>query len=128
METVKLEEAVYEALKNDADLIALLAKGEESIFHLQAPSDLKSRYPALVYSSLSDTPSLSGDDLELTHTVSIRIHVITLDGDYGSLYRYICRDMEGLGFSRFQAYPYKEDGEIILISDFRIGVSAEWQR
>jgi hypothetical protein len=36
--------------------------------------------------------------------------------------------MASLGFSRYQAYPYIEDGQIIMIADFRIGVNAEWQQ
>ncbi len=128
METIQIEQAVYEKLIGDSVLTAMLADGANSIYHMQAPSDLKNRYPALVYSTISDVPALAGDDEELTHRVSIRVHIITLQGDYGGLYRAICRDMKELGFARYQAYPYIEDGQIILIADYRIGVDSGWQQ
>lgn len=128
METAEIEAAVYGALTSDSTLTAMLADGADSVFHMQAPADLKSRYPALVYSTISDVPAIAGDDGEITHRVSIRVHIMTLDGDYASPYRRVCADMASLGFSRYQAYPYIEDGQIIMIADFRIGVSAEWQQ
>lgn len=128
METAELEAAVYGALTGDSVLTAMLADGADSVFHMQAPADLKSRYPALVYSTISDVPAIAGDDGEITHRVSMRIHIMTLNGDYASPYRRVCADMASLGFSRYQAYSYVEDGQIIMIADFRIGVSAEWQQ
>lgn len=128
METAALEDAVYAALTGDSTLTAMLADGADSVFHMQAPADLKSRYPALVYSTISDVPAIAGDNEEITHRVSIRVHIMTLDGDYAGLYRRVCSDMTGLGFSRYQAYPYIEDGQLIMIADFRIGVNAEWQQ
>lgn len=128
METAALEDAVYAALTGDSTLTAMLADGADSVYHMQAPADLKSRYPALVYSTISDVPAIAGDDGEITHRVSMRIHIMTLNGDYASPYRRVCADMASLGFSRYQAYPYIEDGQIIMIADFRIGVNAEWQQ
>lgn len=128
METAELEAAVYGALTGDSVLTAMLADGADSVFHMQAPADLKSRYPALVYSTISDVPAIAGDDDEITHRLSMRIHIMTLNGDYAGLYRQVCKDMASLGFSRYQAYPYIEDGQIIMIADFRIGVNAEWQQ
>lgn len=128
METAALEDAVYAALTGDSTLTAMLADGADSVYHMQAPADLKSRYPALVYSTISDVPAIAGDDDEITHRVSIRVHIMTLDGDYAGPYRRVCADMASLGFARYQAYSYIEDGQIIMIADFRIGVSAEWQQ
>lgn len=128
METTELEAEVYGALSGDAALTAVLADGADSIFHLQAPGDTRTRYPALVYSPISDVPALSGDDKEITHRVTIRLHIITLDGQYGAVYRHVHRIMEGLGFARVQTNPYVEDNQKILIADYRIGVSAEWQQ
>jgi hypothetical protein len=128
VETADIEAAVYDALKSDTELTALLANGADSIFHMQAPSDLGSRYPVIVYATISDVPAIAGDDGEITHRVSMRIHIMTLNGDYAGLYRQVCKDMASLGFSRYQAYSYVEDGQIIMIADFRIGVNAEWQQ
>jgi hypothetical protein len=127
VETAALEDAVYATLTSDTTLTAMLADGADSVYHMQAPADLKSRYPALVYSTISDVPAIAGDDEEITHRVSMRIHIMTLNGDYAGPYRRVCADMASLGFSRYQAYSYIEDGQIIMIADFRIGVSAEWQ-
>lgn len=127
VETMALEAQVYSALTSDSALIALLAKGTKSIFHLQAPGDNNTRYPCLVYSPVSDVPILAADNKEFAHRVTMRVHIITLDGQYGDIYRHIHRVMEGLGFSRSQAQPYVEDGEKILIVDYKIGVDSLWQ-
>lgn len=128
METVQIEQAVYEKLIGDTLLTDMLSDGADSVFHMQAPSDLESRYPALVYSVISDVPAIVGDDSEITHRVSMRVHILTLDGDYGGIYRRVCADMSELNFSRYQAYPYIEEGQIIMIADYRIGVDSEWQQ
>ena len=128
METMELEAQVYSALSGDSSLVALLPDGADSIHHLQAPGGSIDRYPIIVYSPISDVPAIVGDDIELTHRITIRLHVITKDGQYGAIYRHIHRIMEGLGFARVQAMPSVEDGQRILIADYRIGVSAQWQQ
>ena len=128
METMELEAQVYSALTGDTALIAVLANGAKSVFHLQAPSDKSTRYPCLVYTPITDVPAIVGDDIEVTHRITIRMHIITLDGQYNEIYRHIHRIMQGLGYSRVQTTPYVEDGQKILIVDYRIGVSSEWQQ
>lgn len=128
METMELEAQVYSALTGDTALIAVLANGANSVFHLQAPSDKSTRYPCLVYTPITDVPAIVGDDIEVTHRVTIRMHIITLDGQYNVIYRNVNRIMQGLGFSRVMTNPYIEDGQKILIVDYRIGVSSEWQQ
>ena len=119
-----MEAQVYAGLCEDTELTAELAKGEDSIFHLQAPSDDSARYPAIVYAPISDVPTLEGDDIELAHRVTIRLHIITLDGQYSGIYRQINRVMQGLGFARRQTTPYVENGQKILIADYIIGVDS----
>ena len=128
VETMELEAQVYSALTSDSALIALLAKGTKSIFHLQAPGDNNTRYPCLVYSPISDVPALVGDDIEVTHRVTIRIHVVTIDGQYNVIYRHINRIMQEMGFTRVQTTQYIDDGRKVLITDYKIGVSSEWQQ
>ncbi len=128
VETMELEAQVYSALTGDSALTALLAKGTKSVFHLQAPGDNSMRYPCLVYSPISDVPALVGDDIEVTHRVTIRLHVITLDGQYNVIYRHINRIMSGLGFLRVQATQYIDDGQKVLIADYKIGVDSTWQQ
>ena len=127
METYELEEEIFSGLTADERLIELLANGAKSIFHFVAPATLK--YPAIVYSPISDVPVLSGDNRELAHRVTIRIHVITArECTKAELetFRETCgrvkKVMTGLGFSRVQTTPYVEDGQSILIFDFVKGV------
>lgn len=128
METMEIEAEVYAGLTGKSELTSVLAKGADSVFHLQAPSDNQTKYPCIVYSPISDVPALTGDDKEVAHRVTIRIHIITLTGDFGAIYRQIHNVMEALGFARVQTTPYAEDDKKILVCDYRIGVDSAWQR
>lgn len=127
METYELEEQVFSALTADASLIELLPNGAKSIFHHVAPSTLK--YPAIVYSPISDVPALNGDNREIAHRVTIRIHVITsaqhTKADQEK-FREVCRlvkeIMTGLEFARRQTTPFINDGQAMFIYDFVKGV------
>ena len=129
METYELEEQIFSALTADDRLIELLPNGAKSIFHYVAPSTLK--YPAIVYSPISDVPALSGDNRELAHRVTIRIHVITSARNTKSdqeKFREVCGRvkiiMTSLGFTRRQTLPFVEDGSAMLIFDFVKGVNS----
>ena len=129
METYELEEQIFSALTDDDRLIELLANGAKSIYHYIAPSTLK--YPAIVYSPISDVPALSGDNRELAHRVTIRIHVITSTNNTKAeqeIFRETCGRvkiiMTGLGFARRQTLPFVEDGAVMLIFDFVKGVTS----
>ena len=129
METYELEEEMFSALVDDERLIELLPSGANSIFHYVAPATLK--YPAVVYSPISDVPILSGDNREIAHSVTIRVHVITKqDCTKAELeaFRKACgrvkKIMTVLGFSRVRTLPHIEDGQSILIFDFIKGVES----
>jgi hypothetical protein len=77
---------------------------------------------------VSDVPALVGDDIEVTHRVTMRVHIITADGQYHAIYRRIHQIMQGLGYARVQAMPYAENEQRVLIVDYRIGVDSEWQQ
>lgn len=128
MGLIELEEQVYGALAGDSALVAMLAKGVKSIHYLQAPGDKRDRYPCLVYAPVADVPLIVGDDREIAHRVTFRFHIITLDGQYGGIYRQVHQLMEGLGLSRAMTSVYMEDGEKILIADYKIGVDSTWQQ
>lgn len=119
MDTARLEEQIYAALTEDAELMNLLPKGDKSIFHLQAPAEYPD-YPILVYTPISDVPVLHGDNLEELHRVTIRIHIITGDVDYSDIYAAVKRLMTALGFTRVQATPFIDDGKRMLVVDFKI--------
>lgn len=76
METYELENQIVEGLISNAELTALLPAGSQSIYRLQAPSVSHERYPILVYRVISDVPALSGDNIEIGHRVTVRMHVI----------------------------------------------------
>ena len=129
METYELEEKMFSALVEDESLIELLPSGAKSIFHYVAPATLK--YPAVVYSPISDVPILSGDNREIAHSVTIRVHVITKqDCTKAELEKFreacgcIKKIMTGLGFARVRTTPYVADGQSTLIFDFIKGVES----
>ena len=125
METPELEKQVYTALISNAELMTLLPNGALSIFHYVAPSSLPDKYPVVVYAPISDVPALAGDNQELAHRVTIRIHVITRERNtvteqakFLNACKAIKRTMIGLGFMRRQTTPFLEDGRAILIYDY----------
>lgn len=130
METYELEKQVHNALISNVELMTLLPQGALSIYHYFMPSTL-GKYPAVVYSPISDVPALSGDNQEIAHRVTIRIHVITAEHNTAAeqekflrackLVRYV---MSKLQFRRQQSTPYREDGRAMLISDYVKGVES----
>ena len=120
METVELEENVYEALKSNENLMDLLANADKSIFHYIAP-EVFPELPILVYAPIDDTPILHGDNLEYLHRVTIRIHIVHGEKDYSQIYTEVKNIMFALGFTRDNTTPYKShDGVRMLITDFEI--------
>lgn len=120
MTTAQLEEKIYSAFVEDENLVGFLPNGTKSIFHIRTPS-VKPDYPILVYSVLSDVPSLHGDNEENFHRVTMRIHIITGDGDYPQIYAKVKRIMTDLGFVRLQSTPFlDEDGTFMLVTDWKI--------
>ena len=120
MDTAQVEEYVYSALLEDENLMEFLPNRENSIFHLQAPS-VYPNYPILVYSIISDVPVLHGDNVEIMHRVTIRIHIIAAVEECPALYVEVKRIMADLGFTRLQATPFlDEDGKFMMITDWKI--------
>ena len=127
METYELEEQIHSAFLTNERLIELLAKGKDSIFHYVAPATYQ--YPAIVYAPISDVPALAGDNRELFHRVTIRIHVITAaQNTFADQQKFleVCKlvkeIMTGLRFIRHQSTPMVLDGKAMLIHDFIKGV------
>ena len=114
---------VYDALKADIALTSKLAGGEKGIYHLHSPD--AGSYPVVVYSTLSDVPALHADNSEIERRVTVRIHIVTKDGRYNGLNQDVKRIMCGLGFMRVQTNEICDDGLIILIVDYRIGIGVD---
>lgn len=120
MTTAQLEEKIYSAFVDDEILMGLLHNRESSIFHIHSPS-VRPDYPILVYSVLSDVPSLHADNVENFHRVTIRIHIITGENDYTEIYAAVKRIMGDLEFVRVQSTPFiDEDGTFKLVTDWKI--------
>lgn len=127
METYELEEQIHSAFVADERLIELLANGAKSIFHYVAPATYQ--YPAIVYAPISDVPALAGDNQEIAHRVTIRIHVITAAKNtfeeqqkFLEVCKLVKEIMTGLRFIRHQSTPMVLDGKTMLIHDFIRGV------
>ena len=129
METYELEEQIHSAFVADERLIELLANGAKSIFHYVAPATYQ--YPAIVYAPISDVPALAGDNQEIAHRVTIRIHVITAAKNtfeeqqkFLEVCKLVKEIMTGLRFIRHQSTPMVLDGKAMLIHDFERAVLA----
>lgn len=129
METYELEEEIYSALIGNAELMAVLPSGANSIYHHVAPAVDPKRYPIIVYAPISDVPALNGDNREVAHRVTIRIHVIAsqrrFDADKNNFItacRLVKEILAGLNFARIQTNSFSEDGKLMTILDFAKGV------
>ncbi len=115
--------AVYAALKSDARLTSKLAGRAKGIYHLHGPD--AGSYPVIVYSTLSDVPALHADNVEIERRVTVRIHIMTRDGQYGSIYADVGRIFRSIGFSRVQTNEIYDDGLRILVADYRKGTGVD---
>lgn len=124
METTELEAQVYEALTQNAELMGMLPEmvnGDVPIYHLLAPAGDSQRYPIIVYAPTSDVPAMYADDEEAYHKVTIRISIVTSDGQYAELNKVIREIMiKELEFERVQTVPAfdNEYQKIILNCDY----------
>ena len=114
---------VYAALKGDIGLTSKLAGRAKGIYHLHGPD--AGSYPVIVYSTLSDVPALHADNAEIERRVTVRIHIMTRDGQYGGIYADVRRILVRIGFMRVQTTEIYDGGLRILVVDFRKGVESE---
>lgn len=131
METHELENEIHAAFVGNADLMNVLPLGERSIFHHVAPAIDPSRYPIIVYSPISDVPVLAGDNREIAHRVTFRIHVIAAqkrfeadEKNFTAACKLVKEIMTGLNFARRQTTPFIDDGKIMSVIDFVKGVES----
>lgn len=125
METYELESEVRAALVDNAELMAVLPSGANSIYHYVAPTVDPKKYPIIVYSPITDVAALRGDDWEIAHRVTIKIYVIATqkrfaldEKNFIAACRLVKETMTGLNFVRRQTTPSIEDGKIINVLEF----------
>lgn len=131
MEIYELENEVEAALIGNAELMTALPNGANAIYHYVAPTPDPSNYPIIVYSPISDVPILSGDNREVAHRITIRIHVIKSqrrfeaeENNFVKACRLVKQIMVALGFFRRQTTPIVIDGKIMNVFDFVKGVKS----
>ena len=114
---------IYAAFSQDTGLISKLAGGKNGIYHVHGPD--AGSYPVIVYSTLSDVPALHADNAEIERRVTVRIHIMTKDGQYGAIYADVRRLLLGLGFMRVQTTEIYDGGLLILVADYRKGTGVD---
>lgn len=131
METYELENEIRAAFVGNENLMKVLPLGERAIFHHAAPTVDPKRYPIIVYSPISDVPALNGDNREIAHRVTIRIHVIAAqkrfeadEKNFTAACKLVKEIMTGLNFARRQTTPFIDDGKIMSVIDFVKGVES----
>ena len=128
METTELEAQVYETLTQNTELMGMLPSGGDiPIYHHLAPAGDDQRYPILVYTTTNDVPVIYGDDGESFHRVTIRISIVTNDGQYSELNKVIRAIMTNqLEFERVNTVPMAdfEYGKVILNCDHKKMIEA----
>ena len=112
MKTSELEELIYQKLKENLN-------EEVEIYHNYAVVEEVQKYPVVVYSMISDVAVNFLDDVEKSHRVTIRIHIITEDGEYYRLYDEVNCLMQELKLTRQQTITYIEEEKKILIIDYQ---------
>lgn len=124
-----IKERVYRALMASKPLVSLLARDRRGRCIYPGLSPDAGSYPILVYRIVSDVPALTADGMEMERRVTVRIHILTRDGNYGRIYAEVQRVMLGLGFLRRQTVELAEKDLFILCVDYRIGMEADngWQ-
>ena len=120
---MELMTELYSALSTDSAIISHLAEGAGGVW--ADLTDYSGRRPVIAYSVISDVPILSGDDAEYQSAVTMRIHIVVDTGsDYGKIYAVTNPLMLGLGYMRYQCNEIIDDGHIVYVTDYKIGVDA----
>ena len=122
---MNIKEQVYAALMSSRELTSLLVKDRKGrcIYPGQSPN--AGSYPILVYNIISDVPALVADGEEMERRVTVRIHIMTKDGNYGRIYSALQRAMLGLGCMRSQTVEITEKDLFVLYVDYKIGTGVD---
>ncbi|MBQ7479100.1 MAG: hypothetical protein IJT01_09455, partial [Selenomonadaceae bacterium] len=97
-----IKEKVYQALTSSRELTSLLVKDRRCRCIYPGVSPNAGSYPILVYSIISDVPAIVADGEEMERRITVRIHIMTKDGNYGKIYSALQKVMLGIGFMRSQ--------------------------
>ena len=120
-----IKEKVYQALTSSRELTSLLVKDRRCRCIYPGVSPNAGSYPILVYNIISDVPALVADGEEVERRVTVRIHIMTKDGNYGRIYSALQKVMLGIGFMRSQTVEITEKDLFILCVDYKIGTGVD---
>ena len=121
---MNIKETVYQTLMSSPELKALLVKDRKGRCIYPGISPNAGSYPILVYNIISDVPALVADGEEVERRVTVRIHIMTKDGNYGRIYSALQKVMLGIGFMRSQTVEITEKDLFILCVDYKIGAAS----
>ena len=122
---MNIKEKIYAALMSSPELKALLVKDRKGRCIYPGISPNAGSYPILVYNIISDVPALVADGEEMERRVTVRIHILTKDGNYGRIYSALQKVMLGIGFMRSQTVEITENDLFILCVDYKIGTGVD---
>ena len=123
---MNIKEKVYAVLMSSPELKALLVKDRKGRCIYPSISPNAGSYPILVYNVISDVPALVADGEEMERRVTVRIHILTKDGNYSPIYSALQKIMLGIGFMRSQTVEITENGLFILCVDYKIGTGVDF--
>lgn len=112
----------YNALR-ETSITALLTSGKDSIYH--GWSEDAGSYPVIIYGLASDVPALSCDNDEVTHAVTVRIHIVTKNGAYQQIYQAVQAEMKRRGYRRKMTNEINDEDLKILVVDYVITTEME---
>ncbi len=122
---MNIKEKVYKALSTSRELTTLLAKDRRCRCIYPGISPNAGSYPIIVYNVISDVPALTADGIEMERRVTMRIQILTRDGQYDHIYDVVNKIMKGLGFMRGQSVDIAERDVFVLCVDYRIGIGVD---
>lgn len=111
-----VEEITYNALKNDAELVSLLADGVNSIYNGQSPD--AGTYPVIVFRLLTASPALHSDNEMGAFRATVRVTAITGNGATAEIRQLIYNAMIDSGFKWAATNKVYNDEECYLVMDF----------
>ena len=115
---ITVESKVVDALTGSTELMALLAKGKESVYHNQ--SNDAGTYPVIVYTVTGDSPHQHFDNHCSAHMAVVRIWIETSNGACSEIRRLVYKAMTAAGFMWHQDAGDNEDNYFYKAMDFTI--------
>ena len=122
---MNIKEKVYRTLSTSRELTSLLARDRQCRCIYPGISPHAGSYPIIVYNVISDVPALTADGFEMERRVTVRLQILTKDGQYEHIYDAMNKIMKGLGFMRRQSIEMAERDVFVFCVDYVIGIGVD---